>query len=420
MEIKDRGNKRREGIGQIMAHKFFLGTVMTTALLVAVAGVSRGQGTPAPQPDPQVAPHPQPEPEAVPEPPDPPEPPEAPEPPEPPESAQVFVMDDGTAHLGVTLGDVSAEKAQELKLPAVAGAIVNSVQKDSAAAKAGVEQGDAIMEFDGIRVRSSAELRRLIRETPAGRTVEMKVVRGGKTRVLSAKLEASANHFNLNMPQVRIPSINMPEIHIPPMGFSEFPNGFGPHGATLGISADDLTPQLAQYFGVKQGKGVLVSEVTNGGPADKAGLKAGDVIVQVDGKPISGVEELRAALNDNFTGDTRKVSLTVVRDHHEQNVSADLTRSQAWEKRTSNAAGGSDRPSVTQIQAQAQQQRAQASQLRALADSQRALLHSELLKQQQQMHGEWQRQLQEQMRSLKDQLEQLQDLRVTLRQDAEI
>jgi membrane-associated protease RseP (regulator of RpoE activity) len=146
----------------------------------------------------------------------------------------------------------------------------------------------------------------------------MKVVRGGKTRVLSAKLEASANHFNLNMPQVRIPSINMPEIHIPPMDFSEFTNGFGPHRATLGISADDLTPQLAQYFGVKQGKGVLVSEVTNGGPADKAGLKAGDVIVQVDGKPISGVEELRAALNDNFTGDTRKVSLTVVRTERER------------------------------------------------------------------------------------------------------
>ena len=105
----------------------------------------------------------------------------------------------------------------------------------------------------------------------------------------------------------------------------------------LGISADDLTPQLAQYFGVKQGKGVLISEVTTGGAADKAGLKAGDVIVQVDGKPISGVEELRDALNDNFTGDTRKVSLTIVRDHHEQTVNAELTRSQPGQKRTSNA-----------------------------------------------------------------------------------
>ena len=401
MEIRDRGNEQGKGRQHIMPHKFLLGMVMTMALLVA--GGSRGQGTPAPPPEPELRP----------------EPPEAPEPPSPLESPQAFILDDGTAHLGVTLGDVSSEKAQELKLPAVAGAIVNSVQKNSAAAKAGIEKGDAIMEFDGVRVRSSAELRRLIRETPAGRTVELKIVRDGKTRILRAKLEASTNHFNFNMPQVHIPSINVPEIHIPPMDFSEFPYGFGPHRATLGISADDLTPQLAQYFGVKQGNGVLVSEVTKDGPADKAGLKAGDVIVQVDSKPITGVEELRAALNDNFTDDTRKVSLTIVRDRHEQTVNADLTRSQSWEKRTSNTGPGYDQ-ALAQLRAQADQERAQANQVRALADSQRALVQDEVLKQQRQMQGEWQRQLQEQMRSLNDQLKQMQDLRVTLRHDGEI
>src|SRR5208337_2269067 len=243
MEIRDRGNKQIEGGGHIMSRKFFSGLAVTIALLVACAGFSRGQKVPDPPPAPQVAPHPQPEPEVAPEPP---EPPEAPE---PPDASQYLFVNDGTAHLGVTLGDVTTEKAQELKLPAVAGAIVNSVQKDSAAAKAGIEKGDAIMEFDGVRVRSSAELRRLIRETPAERTVEMKIVRGGKTRVLSAKLEASNNHFNFkfNAPELYGPSINIPEIHIPPMDFN-----WG-HRAVLGISADDLTPQLAQYFGVTGG-----------------------------------------------------------------------------------------------------------------------------------------------------------------------
>ena len=87
------------------------------------------------------------------------EPPAPPAPPPPLPAPQAFVLNDGTAHLGVTLEDVTAAKAQELKLPAIAGAIVTSVQKDSAAAKAGIAAGDTIIEFDGVRVRSCAELR---------------------------------------------------------------------------------------------------------------------------------------------------------------------------------------------------------------------------------------------------------------------
>jgi len=363
MEIRNRWSKPIEGEGLGMSRNFFSGLAMTIALLLAGAGVTHGQ-----------------------------EPPEPPEPPDPPESGQVFFLNDGAAHLGVNLGDVTAEKAQELKLPAVAGALVNSVQKDSAAAKSGIEVGDVILEFDGVRVRSSAELRRLIRETPAGRAVEMKVVRDGKTRVLSARMEATANNFDFNF---KTPAPRFFTQLLPP---TDFP-GWGNHRTTLGISADDLTPQLAQYFGVKQGKGILISEVTKGGAADKAGLKAGDVIVQVDGQPISGVEELRATLNDNFTGDTRKVNLTIVRDHHEQTVSAELTRSPAGDKRTSNSGGQNYDQALAQL---------------------RAELQAEVAKQKQQMNGEWQRLLQEQMKSLKDQLKQMQELHVTLRQEGEI
>jgi predicted metalloprotease with PDZ domain len=394
MEIRDRGSKQIEGGGHTKRRQFFLGWAVTITLLVAGAGILHAQEAPEP-----------------------------PEPPIPPDSMQAYILNDGTVHLGVTLDDVSTEKAQELKLPAVGGAIVNSVQKDSAAAKAGIEKGDVIVEFDGVRVRSSAELRRLIRETPAGRTVAIKIVREGKTLVLSAKLEASSNNYNFNGPEVRLPSINvMPEIRIPPSNlFEGHPFFFGASGAVLGITGDDLTPQLAQYFGVNQGKGVLISEVTKGGAADKAGLKAGDVIVQVDGKSIGGVEELRAALNDNFTDDTRKVSVTIVRDHHEQTVNAALTRSQTWEKRTSNATGQNLPQAMAQLQkAQAEQQRAQVAQLRAQAESQHALIQAEVSKQRELMRTEWQRQLQEQLRSLKDQLKQMQNLRVALHQDGEI
>ena len=196
---------------------------------------------------------------------------------------------------------------------------------------------------------------------------------------------------------------------------------FGDHRAMLGISADNLTPQLAQYFGVKQGKGMLVSEVTKGGAADKAGIKAGDVIVQVEGKPISGMEDLREALNDNFTGDTRKVSLTIVRDHHEQTVNAELTRSQTWENRSYNDAAQSYTRALEQLKrAQDSQQRKQEIELRGRADAQRAMVQAEVLKEQQKERAEWQRQLQQQMKSLKDQLQQMRNVRVVERQQGEI
>ena len=383
MEISNQASQQVKREGHFMHRKTLSGMAVTIALLIAGAGVLHGQKAP--------------------------EPPAPPEPPEPPE---VFLLNDGSAHLGVTLSDVSTEKAQELKLPAVAGAIVDHVQKDSPAAKAGLEQGDAIIEFDGIRVRSSAELRRLIRETPVDRTVAIKIVRSGKSHVLSAKLEASGSNFNFNF--------NVPDVHLPPMNL-DLNSMLGSHRATLGIDGDDLTPQLAQYFGVKQGKGVLISEVTVGGAADKAGLKAGDVIAQVDGKAIGSVEELRSALNDNFTEDTRKVNLTIVRDRHEQTINAELTRSQRWEKRTASRPDQDFAQAAAQLRrSQASQARAQQQQARALADQERALVQAEVMKQQAQVQEEWQRQLRQQMLVLKDQLKQMRDLRVKLPQDGEI
>lgn len=339
---------------------------------------------------------------------------EAPEPPEPPpspEDPQIFLFNDGSAHLGVNLGDVSAAKAQELKLPAVAGAIVKSVQPSSSAARAGLETGDAIIEFDGIRVRSAEELRRLIRETPVDRTVAIKVVRDGKTSILTAKLAAGENRFEFSSPQIRIPDIH-PSPSVP---LWLWPG----EGARLGISGNSLTPQLAEFFGVKQGKGVLISEVTKGGAAEKAGLKAGDVIVAVNGKEVSSTDGLRDALNSDWTGDTAKFRLTIVRDRHEQTVEAELNRSRPQMNYSTSAESGFGAldPNYRRDLAQLQEQ---ASQLRALAANERAQVLSDEQKQQQLMRGEWQRQLQEQMKSIEDQLQQLQKLRIRAAADGEI
>jgi membrane-associated protease RseP (regulator of RpoE activity) len=222
---------------------------------------------------------------------------------------------DGT-WLGVRLEEVTAEKAKELKLAGEYGVTVKDVEEGSPAAKAGVAKDDVIVEFAGEKVRSVAQLGRLVRETPPGRTVTLLVSRAGQPRTLSVKLEARAEG-TFEMPGMP-PMPRLPNIEIP-----EFDFVWQARGVRLGISGDELTPQLAEYFGVKQGKGVLVREVVVGSAAAKAGLKAGDVIVAVDGKEVASVGKLRRALAGD-TEEKRKVTLTIVRDKREQTLAVEL------------------------------------------------------------------------------------------------
>ena len=288
----------RVGTGRkIMNRKFAMGLLLSALVLLVGVGDCRSQEAPEP-----------------------------PEPPDAPEAAiggldsQLFALD-GVAWLGVTLKDVTADKARDLKLPGEYGALVESVEADSPAAKAGLQKGDVIVEFAGERVRSEAQLRRLIRETPAGRTVSLQVIRDGQARAFNAKLQSRTNHFNIQIPEIHIPPIN-PQL----FDYRGFNFQFGAGRPSLGISGDELTTQLASYFGVKQGKGVLVREVVVGSAAEKAGLKAGDVIVAVDGKSVATVTELRQALEIKPSKEERKVNLTVVRDRHEQTVPVELER----------------------------------------------------------------------------------------------
>lgn len=240
-----------------------------------------------------------------------PEEPEAPQPPALPGQCMVLLGDGGT-WLGVRLSDVTAEKARELKLPAEDGAVVIEIEPGSPAAKAGLEKNDLILQFAAERVHSVAQLQRLVRETPPDRTVALQVSRAGQTRTLSAKLEGCWGHE-------RMPHVLFPGMHGPGSDVFYFLHG----RETLGITGEELTPQLAGYFGVKQGKGVLVSEVKTGSAAEKAGLKAGDVIVEVDGKQVASVSELRDALPQNLERE-KKVSLGVVRDRKEQTVAVEI------------------------------------------------------------------------------------------------
>lgn len=233
----------------------------------------------------------------------------------------VFSTEDGRARLGVRLTDVTSAKMQELKLGSESGAVVSEVEEGSPAAKAGLAANDVILEFDGERVRSVAQLRRMVQDTPPDRTVAVKISRAGQVRTFNVKLEAA--QADMDLQRIEIPEVEMPEVHVPEMNFN-----FLAGGPRLGISADDLTPQLAEHLGVTQGKGVFVLEVTPGSPAEKAGLKAGDCIVKVGNKPVESVADLHDALDQNSsTEDKRDVTLSIVREKREQTLSVQLEAS---------------------------------------------------------------------------------------------
>lgn len=234
----------------------------------------------------------------------------------PKEDMKTMVQAPNYPWLGVALKDVTPEQARQLKLGDEYGAVVDKVEADSPASKAGLQTGDVIVEFAGEKVRSVAELRRLVRETPPGRTVEVRIRRNGEKKTLSATLEARQEGLGRVMSRLR--DQVWPEVNVPVYDFS-----FSFGGPRLGISADKLTPQLAEYFGVKQGKGVLVLEVSPGSAAEKAGLKAGDCIVQVDSAPVESVTDLHRTLALK-PGASREVTLTIVRDRQQQTVKAQI------------------------------------------------------------------------------------------------
>lgn len=237
---------------------------------------------------------------------------------EPEKDTHIFIMG-GQSWLGVQIGDVTGEKARELKLPRESGALVEDVEEESPAAKAGLQANDVILSFDGETVRSAAHLARLVQETPAGRKVSLQISRGGQTRQVEVSLEGRRGLRG--MPGVHMGRIAVPPVPpLPPM--PEFDFEVYPSRPRLGISADELTPQLADYFGVKQGKGILVREVVAGSAADKAGLKAGDVIVRVDEQEVGDVQGLRRALRRQ--GEAKEVTLAIVRDRREQSVKVTL------------------------------------------------------------------------------------------------
>lgn len=214
----------------------------------------------------------------------------------------VIEGDDDSGWLGVEIKEVTAEKAKDLRLGSPRGVIVAGIEPDSPAAKAGLKENDVVLTYDGQTVEGTVQFRRLVRETPPGRTVSLGISRGGATQTISVELGDRSAFFEKKMEGKMRDFGGAYALRIPNFDLKTGPDFFAPladlRTPTLGVSAEDLSGQLGEYFGAPDNSGVLVREVRESSPAAKAGLKAGDVLIKVDGKPIRTLADLREQLRD--------------------------------------------------------------------------------------------------------------------------
>lgn len=246
-------------------------------------------------------------------------------------AARLFAAQDteDEGWLGVEIGDVTAQKAKDLKLSSERGVIVSSVAQESPAAKAGLKANDVILQYNGENVEGAEQFRRLVRETPPNRAATLEISREGKTQNLSVTLgdraDAESGQWQSSLHPLQNLRFAMPNTKWNNSAFASpdvfFMNAPKP---VLGITAEDLSGQLGAYFGAPKDQGVLVRDVQSASPAAKAGLKAGDVIISAGGKPVKSLAGLREQLPARNLDKSVTLPLQVIRRGSQMTLSVTI------------------------------------------------------------------------------------------------
>jgi serine protease Do len=230
---------------------------------------------------------------------------------------------DGSSYLGVDTRDVTADRLGPLQLKEESGVEVTMVDQDAPAGKAGLKEHDVILSINGAPVESVEQLRRMIREIPAGRVISIGVSRNGQALALKAQLAnrkgfgPEAGEFKFTMPTIQA----MPPM--PPMPDIDMPVSILVVHSSMrtGLMVENLSSQLADFFGAKGGKGILVRSVEKGSSAEKAGFHAGDVIVRVNDETVNDAGDFSHALR---SGKDNTAKVGILRDKREQTITLQL------------------------------------------------------------------------------------------------
>lgn len=256
---------------------------------------------------------------------------------------RVMMLDGRGGQLGVIVEELDAN-GLKAAAGAASGVRIEDVDEDSPAARAGLREGDIVVEVDGDRVRSARQFSRLIQETPDGRSVALGIVRDGSRQTVTVTPESREFAFGFDgdrigrdvarglreleprlrelEPRLRELEPRLREFRFDgPFSFDldTGPRMTSPRGR-LGVQLNALSPQLAEYFGAADG-GVLVSSVTKDSAADKAGIKAGDVITSVNGDRVHDADDLIDELRDVDGGE---ITIGIIRDKKASSVKATI------------------------------------------------------------------------------------------------
>jgi serine protease Do len=237
----------------------------------------------------------------------------------------------GQGYLGITFQDVSDSEIAPMHLKDGRGAEILKVDHDAPAGKAGLRQHDVVLSVNGVAVEGEDQLRKMLHEMQPGRTVSLVICREGSERTVNATLgvraeiekQAMESRWTVPSPTAGQDELFAPAADAPPatpkpsFAHSLMPghilNTFTP--AYTGATVDAMGSQLADFFGVKDGKGLLVHDVEGNSPAAAAGLHAGDVVTKINGGRVETEKDWLRALRDSKG---HPVSLTVIRDRKEQ------------------------------------------------------------------------------------------------------
>lgn len=296
-----------------------------------------------------------------------------------PETKMLKWASPGNSFLGVFLEDIDKESVKELKLEEEYGALVNDVIEKSPAEKAGLRENDVIIRWNDQKVESAAMLKRLVSETPAGREVNLGIIRDGRVNSVrvfleehegfdpgrDARFKIQSGDFHWegdieDLGELHLEEIeglehlkelkelkHLKELHkfLPGEMGSSFidedgnvkviiKKDLGDLGedirkevfvikgkGRMGVTLQELTGQLAGYFGLDDKTGVLISSVIDDTPAQKAGIKAGDVILELDGQSVSNTGDVIRLVYDRDEG---KMKVKILRDRKEKTIVVDL------------------------------------------------------------------------------------------------